>query len=147
MLGPFVALSCGQICPMSPSWVSVFHLLIMAQYCGQQSQAGARTNADSRGPLDGPETDPGDLGTSKAEPSLSLKSQALRERAGLQAGTRGAWEAVPVPAHERQRRVRRLLLLMLPSAGRPPPHPYCHGLPEPSLASPQHHLAEVLISK
>lgn len=38
-------------------------------------------------------------------------------------------------------------MIIFPPAGRPLPHTYCRGLPEPSLAATEHHLAEVLISK
>ena len=54
---------------MSPCGVSVCHLLIRGQHCGQQSKAGTRTDADSRGPLIGLQTDPGGVGIPKAEPS------------------------------------------------------------------------------
>lgn len=64
-----MALSYGQSWPISPSWVSVFYLLIKGQYCGQQSKAGTRTDTESREPLSGLEKDPGGLGIPKAEPS------------------------------------------------------------------------------
>lgn len=75
---------------MSSSWVSVFHLLIRGQYCGWQSKAGARTNAKSRGPLGGLETDPGGLGTPQGRVKPSpCRVEPLESFTGLKAGGRG----------------------------------------------------------
>lgn len=109
---------------MSPSWVSVFCLLIMGRYCAQQNQASARTNADSSGPLGGPETDLRGLGTSKAEPSPSLQSKAVRELCGAPGRQKGVLGKLQLcrPVSVRKR-VKRLLPAYVPTSwkGSPPP--------------------------
>lgn len=115
-----MALPFGGSWPMSPSWVSVFCLLMRGRYCAQQNQASTRTNAGSSRPLGGLETDLGGLGTSKAEPSPSLQSR-LCGAPGGQKGVLGKLHLCrPVSV---RKRVKRLPPAYVPTSwkGSPPP--------------------------
>lgn len=93
---------CGRSWPMSPSWASVFYLLIRGRCCAQQSQASGRTLADSSRPVGGPETDLGGLGTSKAGLNPSLQEHGCQRAPwGSRQAEGGAWGAAAVPASER----------------------------------------------